>query len=100
MFVLVWEFEVRPDRVGEFERAYGPHGEWVTLFQDGAGYLGTEFLRDEARPHTYLTLDRWESVAAYDAFRAARAAAYAAIDARCEGLTVSERRLGGFGLVQ
>ena len=44
----------------------------------------------------YLTLDRWASRAAYEAFRARRSGEYRRLDARSEGLTEEETFLGAF----
>ena len=44
-------------------------------------------------PLCFLTLDRWESRAAYEAFHRERGPEYSALDAACEGLTTSERFL-------
>ena len=44
----------------------------------------------------YLTIDRWRSRAAYDAFVHASGPAYAALDRRGDALTVNEHRLGAF----
>ena len=92
--VLVWEFRVAPGRREEFERRYGPAGDWARLFARGHGYLGTQLLRDADDPDRYLTLDRWRSAAEWQAFRAMHAADYAALDAACEALTSAERSLG------
>lgn len=92
--VLVWEFRVPAAHREEFERRYGPAGDWARLFARGEGYLGTQLLRDAADPGRYLTLDRWRSAADWEAFRAAHAADYAALDAMCEALTTDERALG------
>jgi quinol monooxygenase YgiN len=99
MFVYVWEFTVAAERRAEFERAYGDDGEWVALFRRSSDYLGTDLLRDRANPGRYLTVDRWRSAAARDAFRALHAEAIAAIDARCEAFTLAERHLGDFDRV-
>ena len=66
MLVLVFSYEVR-DPEG-FERAYGPEGEWAEFFRDGAGYVGTELLRDLENPGRYLLIDRWASPDAYRRF--------------------------------
>lgn len=66
MLALVFSYEARdPD---EFERAYGPGGAWAEFFGRGAGYLGTELLRDVENPGRYLVIDRWESREAYGGF--------------------------------
>lgn len=96
MYAIVWAFRPRPGRAAEFEQAYGPAGEWAMLFQQAPGYLGTDLLRPIDDAGRYLTVDRWESRAAYEAFRAARSAEYEALDRACEGLTEAEERVGEF----
>ena len=59
-------------------------------------YNGTELLRDTADATRYLTLDRWESAAAFEAFKRQNAQPYAKLDAECEALTENERCLGSF----
>ena len=66
MIALVFSYEV-PD-AAEFERVYGPDGDWAEFFGGGRGYIGTELLRDVEHPGRYLVIDRWESAQAYDAF--------------------------------
>jgi gamma-glutamylcyclotransferase (GGCT)/AIG2-like uncharacterized protein YtfP/heme-degrading monooxygenase HmoA len=95
-YVYVWEYEVRPEHVDEFLRAYGVDGDWVRLFRGHTGYAGTELLRDRADPLRFTTVDRWESARAWEAFRAAASAAFEELDARCEAYTASERELGRF----
>ena len=93
---MVWSFDVRPERVAEFERAYGPEGDWVRLFRRHQGYRGTELLNDAARPGRYLTIDRWRSRADAQNFRATFGAEYTALDEHCEVFTTSERLIGEF----
>ncbi|HEX2254954.1 MAG TPA: antibiotic biosynthesis monooxygenase [Thermoanaerobaculia bacterium] len=99
-FCIVWEFRVRSQAAAAFEAAYAPDGEWARLFRRDAGYLGTELLRDGGLPGRYLTVDRWRSAAAWQAFRTRHGAAYAALDARCEPLTFAERHLGSFDAIE
>jgi hypothetical protein len=54
MYVVLWRFRPLKDRESEFERAYGPSGEWTRLFQHGEGYLGTELLQRSDDPREYL----------------------------------------------
>ena len=68
MIAIVFSYEVRA--VAEFERAYGAEGEWAQFFKQGAGYIGTELLRDVENPGRYFVIDRWESADAYNAFAA------------------------------
>lgn len=91
MYRIVWEFVPHPARVAEFEQAYGGGGAWAVLFRRGEGYLGTELFRSTADPSRYITVDRWTSRFAYEAFHTAFAEEYAALDTRCEALTQTER---------
>jgi len=92
--VLVWEFAPAAGREAEFERAYGPDGDWARLFRRDPAYLGTELLRGAGG--RYLTLDRWRSRAAFEAFRKREAEDYAVLDRRMEALTSHESSLGSF----
>jgi heme-degrading monooxygenase HmoA len=96
MYVIVWEFTVRPDSEEAFTKLYGPVGEWVALFRDAPGYLGTELLRADDGSARYLTVDRWRSAADSAKFRRTVAVAYAALDAEGEALTEAERYIGEF----
>ena len=93
-YIYLWRFVVRPGSEAAFEAAYGPDGEWVRLFREADGYLGTWLLRDQAAPYTYLTVDRWASREAWESFRAARSADWEAIDRRCQALTEREEEIG------
>ncbi len=96
MYAIFWEYEVRPDQVAAFEALYGADGDWARLFRQADGYVETLLFCDTDRPLHYLTIDRWRSRAAYEAFTHASAPAYAALDLRGDALTVSEHRLGVF----
>ena len=69
MIALIFSYEVRD--AGEFERVYGPDGEWAQFFGHGRGYIGTELLRDVEVPGRYVVVDRWDSAEAYNEFAAA-----------------------------
>lgn len=97
-YVVVWEFEVPDDRRAEFERTYGPDGPWRDLFATADGYLGTELLRAQSDSR-YLTLDRWDRRASFDAFMATRHDDYRALDAQLDGIAQTERRIGDFDTV-
>ena len=66
MIALVFSYDVTDEP--EFERIYGPEGDWAHFFRAGAGYIGTELLKDVEIPGRYLVIDRWESADAYNAF--------------------------------
>jgi GNAT superfamily N-acetyltransferase/heme-degrading monooxygenase HmoA len=95
-YVYAWEYRVRPEATTEFERVYGPAGDWVALFRRAPGYLETRLLRDLSAPGRYVTIDRWRCAADFRAFRARFAAEFEALDRRCELLTLDERPLGRF----
>jgi heme-degrading monooxygenase HmoA len=96
MHVIVWEFVPKPDCAAEFERLYGPGGEWDALFKRAQGFVGTELLRDEKRPDRYLTVDRWASEAAFRHFRVQFGEQYETLDHECEIMIEQERRIGSF----
>lgn len=96
MFVVLWEFDVKPGSEKRFETVYGPRGEWVRLFQSDPTWRRTLLLRDPFRERTYLTCDFWANKRAYDAFRESNADAYRELDKACEDLTTAEREIGVF----
>jgi heme-degrading monooxygenase HmoA len=67
VIALVFSYEARGDRA-EFERVYGPNGEWAQFFRGGRGYIGTELLRDVEIAGRYVVIDRWEDAESYNAF--------------------------------
>jgi heme-degrading monooxygenase HmoA len=66
VIALVFTYDARDPE--EFERVYGSDGDWAQFFRAGAGYIGTELLRDVETPRRYVVIDRWESAEAYNAF--------------------------------
>lgn len=96
MYCIIWEFDVKEGYRVEFEKVYGSNGEWSQLFKLGDGYLGTYLLRDENNPRRYVTIDRWVSSTAYEKFKQKWGKEYQELDARCEGLTESEKSIGVF----
>ncbi len=96
MFVILWTYDVRPGAQAAFEKLYGPSGEWVALFKQAEGYLGTKLLCAAHVSLRYLTIDSWESEAAYKRFRTTSAQAYDIVDRAGEGLTEAETPLGEF----
>jgi heme-degrading monooxygenase HmoA len=90
MFTRIWRFCPAPGALQDFVRVYGPDGDWAKLFGPGDGYLGTELRPLEDGSGDYLTVDRWASEEAWDAFRTEHSSEYEALDLRCEGLTGAE----------
>jgi heme-degrading monooxygenase HmoA len=93
MFVILWEFEVKPGSEGRFERVYGPKGQWVQLFRRDPHFRGTQLRRDPARPLVYLTIDFWDSETAYKTFQAKNRASYQQLDRKFEVFTQRERKI-------
>ena len=59
-------------------------------------YRGSELLQDCKDPQRYLTVDRWESVEAWRAFRSRFAADYERLDRELEGIASRESALGAY----
>jgi len=98
MFVILWEFEVKPGSEDRFQKAYGPEGDWVRLFRGDPHFRGTQLLRDSSRALWYFTIDLWDSEADYLAFLDGHRTAYEDLDHAAEGLTFRERRVLSFTL--
>ena len=90
--VIVWSYRVEPSREARFLEAYGAGGDWERLFRRGEGYRGTLIVRCEEAGR-FLTIDRWDSKAAFMAFLATYATEYDDLDERCGELTSIEARI-------
>lgn len=93
MYVIVWKYEVLADSEMDFRVAYGPDGDWARLFAKHNGYVGTELITID-EPRHYLTIDRWESAEAFDAYMELDGEEYKRLDERFEAFTVSEELVG------
>jgi quinol monooxygenase YgiN len=93
---IVWIFETLPDRLADFEKAYGVNGQWVQLFRRGEGYVETDLLRDSETPNRFLVFDKWRDLASFESFRRQYQAAYDELDRQCEELTLVETKIGMF----
>ena len=100
MYVIIWKYQVKLERIDEFEHIYRPEGQWEELFKKGNGFIGTELFRDVERPQRYITIDRWESVKDYKDFQAQWKEEYKVLDAQCEDLTETESLLGKWETVK
>jgi heme-degrading monooxygenase HmoA len=94
VIATLWRFRVTPTSIADFERAYGPRGDWARLFARARGYAGTELLALDGEPGVYLTIDRWQSEADFRAAKALLEHDYDALDRRCEAYTCEETWLG------
>ncbi len=98
MYIVIWRYRVDPAQEAKFVKAYGAKGEWAKFFSSSKDHLGTELLSDDERPGEYVTIDRWTSEEAYSAFLGEHEVDYDRLDRRFEALTLSESRLGAYGV--
>ena len=96
MFLILWEFEVKPGCEKRFEDSYGPQGDWASFFRRDACYRETRLLRDPFHANKYWTADFWDSREAYEAFREKHLDEYQKLDCSFESLTARETALGSF----
>lgn len=66
MIALVWQFDVRPGKNGEFEAFYGADGPWTSLSRRSRSYLGSSFMRDLALSQRYLVIEYWSEMVVYE----------------------------------
>ena len=62
MIAIMWQFDVKQGREGEFEQLYGVDGEWTAVNRHTRSYLGSSFLRDQNRSSRYIVIEfgaRW-----------------------------------------
>jgi heme-degrading monooxygenase HmoA len=95
-WTILWIFHVKPAKARTFRRMYRPGGNWTRLFSKDPNYIATELLHDAANTRCYVTVDLWASRAAYHNFKNRHRNEFAALDARCEALTVREIKVGEF----
>ena len=94
--VRVWRFRPPPGREREFAEAYDGEGRWAELFRRASGYKGTVLLKPDQPGGWWLTLDRWDSAADFEAFGHDFGADYRALDAELEGVAGEEEFVGAF----
>lgn len=100
LHIVIWEFRVpiQDDRAPAPNSSARTHRTAIGPRCSGRppGSSASNFSATAKEPGRYLTIDRWESAAAYAAFKTEFAEPYAELDRRCERLTESERRIGAF----
>ena len=94
MYLIIWEYRIKPGCEGAFEKDYGADGVWVRFFQKGAGYIKTTLHKNLEKERSYFTFDYWDSEQRYKEFSQAHADEYAAIDRACDELTEIEVKHG------
>ncbi len=98
MYLIIWEYQVKPQHLTAFTSIYASDGAWAMLFQQSKEFLGTELLRDEGNVYQLITLDRWTSSEAHEEFMTNFQIEYKKLDAECEGMTERERLIGRYVL--
>jgi heme-degrading monooxygenase HmoA len=97
---IIWSFRVRAEHEQAFAAAYKHDGAWAQLFRKARGYRGTDLLRDEPGTQRYVTIDKWDSSADFDAFRRDHHDAYMELDREFERFTEIEEKIGVFEVVE
>jgi hypothetical protein len=98
MFLILWEYEVKPGCEQRFQEVYSAGGDWDILFRSNENHAGTRLYRETSRANVYLTADYWVTRKSYEEFRNVRKDDYSRLDAASEHLTTSEKHIGSFEL--
>ena len=96
MFLVLWEYDVKPGFERRFETVYGPDGDWAQFFRRDPHFRETRLLRELSRPNAYMTLDVWDSRSACENFRQQNREVYLTLDRSSEAMTLREKHLGSF----
>ncbi|MEO8177041.1 MAG: antibiotic biosynthesis monooxygenase family protein [Sphingomicrobium sp.] len=94
--VRIWRFRPAPGCEQEFAAAYAGDGPWARLFRQAPGFIGASLLAPDRAGGLWLTLERWQSQAAFERFQDEHGATYRALDLELERLTVDELFIGAF----
>lgn len=94
--VRIWQFQPTPGRDQEFAAAYASDGIWAQLFKQAEGFVGTALLAPVEPGGPWLTIDRWQSLGAFERFQVEHGDAYRALDAELMPLTADELFIGAF----
>ena len=86
MFCRVWVYDVPVGSIAGFTDAYGPAGDWASLFARADGFVRTELYRNTDTPARFVTVDVWSSEAAWQAFSDRWGSEYEELDAMFESL--------------
>jgi hypothetical protein len=94
MIAILWQFDVKRGHETEFEQLYGADGEWTSLNRLTRSYLGSSFLRDQARSTRYLLIEYWSEMVVYEQHKTYRSDALASFEARRDALLEAVEPLG------
>lgn len=100
MLHVMWEFHVKLECQQEFERHYRAYGSWAMLFRKSPFYDRTLLTRDSKIPTRYLVTDIWADLSSLESFKKNFREDYDVLDEECEQLTVSEKCMGHFELIE
>ena len=92
----IWKFRPPAGREDEFHAAYSGSGNWARLFEQAPGYRGTMLLRPVEAGGWWLTIDRWDTMAHFDAFQEDFGVQYRGLDEELEGVAGEEVFVGAF----
>ena len=96
VFVYIWEYIVKDQCLTEFEKTYGPEGDWVQLFKKAKGYIATDLHRDVSNANRFVTVDSWNTKEDRDNFRKEYSKEFELLDEYCERFTEQEKPIGDF----
>ena len=96
MIAIVWQFDVKSGSESAFEEVYGAGGEWTAVNRHSRSYLGTSFMRDQARTSRYLLIEYWSEMLVYEQHKSRRTNVMARLNARRNELVESVEPLGVF----
>lgn len=96
MIAIMWQFDVKKGREGEFERLYGAEGQWTATNRHTRSYLGSSFLRDQNRTARYIVIEYWSEMVVYEQHRTYRSDAIASLERLRNALVESVEPLGIF----
>ena len=94
MVELFYRYRVHPAQARAFEHAYGPAGPWAQLFATHPGFRRSRLFRHKNESGVYISVDVWESKAAWDDFRTHSAETYARLDRDLHMLYLEEHLIG------
>jgi len=97
MITIVWEFQVKPNNIADFEKLYALDGEWAELFKKSKGFVGVKLIQSPDHPDCFVTIGQWGSLSDYKMFLFHWKAEYEKLNKQYEDLTIHESCLGTFG---
>jgi hypothetical protein len=96
MLVVVWEYRVKPERVGEFESFYRSDGPWGELFRGSPAFISTTLMKDLRDAGRFMVADRWTSEILYEEYKREREGAWSDMSERGRRLYERETEVGRF----